>query len=407
MARSAGLALYLASRGLAKGKTPRDQGVEREARPPGDLVWFHAGPGTRPHALVELARRHAVARADGAAVVTSDDDTGTALAAPLLTDIAPAENAKDIRRFLDHWRPDAVVLAGDVVQPLALTELQRRGIATYLVDARLPEPVARRLRWAPGAAASLFRDVTRILVPTEGEAQAFRRLRVPAERVEAAGHLEEGTAPLPCNRTDHLALAALLATRPVWLAAPVERDEVEAVLSAHTRASRLAHRLLLILSPADPADGPALRDRLEAAGWTTALRSEGGEPDAEVRIFVADVPGEEGLWYRLAPVTFLGSSLLRGGQGHDPCEPAALGSAILVGPQTGRHRALVQRFLAAGAARTVGSGEALGEAVADLLAPDRSAEMARRAWEITSSGAELTDRILDLLARALDEREPA
>ena len=406
MARSAGLALYLASRSLASGKTQRDQEVDRPARPPGELVWFHAGVGTRPDALVELARRHTARRAGGGAVVTFGAEPGITLAPPLCADVAPSENAKDIRCFLDHWRPDAVLLAGDVVQPVALTEAQDRGIPVCLVDARIPETVARRLRWAPGAGASLFRDVAWIITSTEAEAQTFRRLRAPAERVEAAGHLEEGTAPLPCNRTDHSALAALLAARPVWLAAPVEAGEVEAVIAAHARASRLAHRLLLILCPADPEDGPALRDRLEAEDWQAALRSDGGEPDAEVRVFVADVPGEAGLWYRLSPVTFLGRSLLRGGQGHDPCEPAALGSAILTGPETGRYRGLFQRFLAAGAARTVSTGEALGEAVADLLAPDRSAEMARRAWEITSSGAELTDRVLDLLGTALDEREP-
>jgi 3-deoxy-D-manno-octulosonic-acid transferase len=122
---------------------------------------------------------------------------------------------------------------------------------------------------------------------------------------------------------------------------------------------------------------------------------------------VADVPGEAGLWYRLAPITFLGGSLLRGGQGHDPCEPAALGSAILTGPDTGATGESFQRFLAAGAARTAGSAEALGEAVADLLAPDRAAEMARRAWEITSAGSDLTDRVIELVTQSLDERDGA
>jgi 3-deoxy-D-manno-octulosonic-acid transferase len=67
----------------------------------------------------------------------------------------------------------------------------------------------------------------------------------------------------------------------------------------------------------------------------------------------------------------------------------------------------VQRFLAAGAARTAGSAEALGEAVADLLAPDRTAEMARRAWEITSAGSEVTDRVIALVEQVLDAPETA
>jgi 3-deoxy-D-manno-octulosonic-acid transferase len=187
----------------------------------------------------------------------------------------------------------------------------------------------------------------------------------------------------------------------------VENQEVEAVLTAHRRATRVAHRLLLILSPANPEDGPALRDAIGKEEWTVALRSDGGEPDPDVQVFVADVAGEAGLWYRLAPIAFLGGSLVRGGRGGDPCEPAALGSAILTGPDTRRHRRRFQRFLAAGAARTAGSAEALGEAVADLLAPDRAAEMARKAWDITSAGAELTDRVIDLVALSLDEREHA
>jgi 3-deoxy-D-manno-octulosonic-acid transferase len=45
--------------------------------------------------------------------------------------------------------------------------------------------------------------------------------------------------------------------------------------------------------------------------------------------------------------------------------------------------------------------------VADLLSPDRAAEMARRAWEITSAGSEVTDRVIELVAQSLDERESA
>jgi 3-deoxy-D-manno-octulosonic-acid transferase len=406
MPRSAGLALYLASRALsASGKDKQKQSFELSDRPPGDLVWFHAGPGSEADALTEVARRLTHRRPGTAVVLTSSEALAGDLAPPLYAAGEPEENARDIKKFLDHWRPDAVALAGDVAFPAAMVEVQDRGIPIHLVDTRLPEILARRLRWAPRAGEALFRRVSHILTATEAEAETFRRLRAPPDRVEACGHLEEGTAPLPCNRSDHAALAQLLSARPVWLAISVEPEEVEAVLAAHRRAMRVAHRLLLILSPAHAEDGPALRGAIEREDWTVALRSDGGEPDPDVQVFVADVAGEAGLWYRLAPIAFLGGSLVRGGRGGDPCEPAALGSAILTGPDTRRHRRRFQRFLAAGAARTAGSAEALGEAVADLLAPDRAAEMARKAWEITSAGAELTDRVIDLVALSLDERE--
>ena len=408
MPRSAGLALYLASRSLpARAKSGPAGQTEPAERPSGAVVWCHAGAGSDADALVEVARRIGERRPKTSVVVTGRDEAALPLAPPLHAAGDPEDTSREIRRFLDHWRPDAVVLAGDVVRPAAMLEVQARGVPLLLVDARLPDSFARSLRWAPGAGATLFRDVTRILTRTDAEADVFRRLKAPADRIEARGNLEEGTAPLPCNRSDHAALAQLLATRPVWLAIGVAPAEVGAVLSAHLRARRIAHRLLLILSPAAPEDGPALRDALDAEGWTVALRSDGEEPDPDVQVFVADVPGESGLWYRLAPITFLGGSLAGALPGRDPCEPAALGSAILTGPSNDRYRRRLQRFRAAGAARTVGSAEALGEAVADLLAPDRTAEMARRAWEITSAGSETTDRVIELVGQALDEREGA
>lgn len=368
---------------------------------------MHAGPATDADAVTEVARRIADRRPGTSVVLTAVDLLARSLAPALFPVAGPDENSRDIKRFLDHWRPAAVVLAGEVTTPAAMVEVQSRGIPLLLVEARLPDTFARRLRWTPGAAASLLGSISHILTPTEADAETFRRLKARPDRVEAKGHLEEGTAPLPCNRADHAALAQLLAARPVWLAISVEAGEVEAVVAAHRRAMRMAHRLLLILSPARPDDGPALRDALEAEEWLVALRSDGEEPDPEIQIFVADVPGESGLWYRLAPITFLGGSLVRGGEGRDPCEPAALGSAILTGPEAGIYRRRVQRFLAAGAARTAGSAEALGEAVADLLAPDRTAEMARRAWEITSAGSEVTDRVIALVEQVLDAPETA
>jgi 3-deoxy-D-manno-octulosonic-acid transferase len=408
MPRSAGLALYLASRSLApRKKGNRNQGLEVPDRPPGDLVWVHAAPATDTDAVVEVARRIADRRPGTSVVITATDPIAQTLTPPLFVAAEVEENTREIKKFLDHWRPDAAVFSGEVTSPAAMVELQSRRIPLHLVDARLPDSFARRLRWAPGAGASLFGAVAHILTPTEADAESFRRAKAPHDRVEPKGHLEEGTAPLPCSRADLNALAKLLAARPVWLAMAVDPGEVEAVVAAHRRAMRMAHRLLLILSPASPEEGPALRDALEADDWVVALRSDGEEPDPEIQIFVADVPGEAGLWYRLSPITFLGGSLIRGGQGRDPCEPAALGSAILTGPDAGPYRRRIQRFLAAGAARTAGSADALGEAVADLLAPDRAAEMARRAWEITSAGSELTDRVIDLVTQSLDEREPA
>jgi hypothetical protein len=53
--------------------------------------------------------------------------------------------------------------------------------------------------------------------------------------------------------------------------------------------------------------------------------------DRGTDVYVADTIGELGLIYRLAPIVFMGGSLVRHG-GQNPIEAAKLGAAILHGP---------------------------------------------------------------------------
>jgi 3-deoxy-D-manno-octulosonic-acid transferase len=61
-------------------------------------------------------------------------------------------------------------------------------------------------------------------------------------------------------------------------------------------------------------------------------------------------------------------------------------------------------LLEAGASRQIHDARGLGRAVEDLLAPDRAAELAHRAWAVVSQGAEATDRVADAVGRILDQR---
>ena len=215
--------------------------------------------------------------------------------------------------------------------------------------------------------------------------------------------MEEDSAALPCLEAERAALARTLGTRPVWLAASLPEMEETSIIAAHRAALRMAHRLILIIVPQDPTRADPLARRLEAEeGWSVALRSAEQEPEPETEVYIADSASEYGLWYRLAPITFLGGSLLGQGCGRDPLEPAALGSAIVYGPRPGAFGTTFGRLGAARAARAVTSGADLGEALGDLLSPDRTARLAQAAWAVASDGAEVTEHVMTLIRRVMD-----
>ena len=138
----------------------------------------------------------------------------------------------------------------------------------------------------------------------------------------------------------------------------------------------------------------------EGEDWQVARRAQDEEPEPETEVYIADNAQEFGLWYRLAPITFMGGSLSGQGCIRDPLEPAALGSAILYGPRPGLFGTTFGRLGAARAARAVGSPTDLAEG--DLLSPDRAARLAQAAWAVTSDGAEVTDKVHALIRNIMD-----
>ena len=127
-------------------------------------------------------------------------------------------------------------------------------------------------------------------------------------------------------------------------------------------------------------------------------------PDETTQVILADTAGELGLWYRIAPITFMGGSLCEGAHGSDPNEPAAHGSAIIHGPNVRAYQPAYSRFAEAGAARGVRDADTLAQAVQSIIPPDRSAAMAHAAWDVATQGAAMMDRLVALVGETLDAR---
>ncbi len=395
MAYSLGLTLYNLS-----GRRDLAAGADRPPRPAGPLVWLHAPSAEPARALLELARR--LNDEDGVSVLlTCPDplpDRDHALVQP-----PPPDTPVEARAFLDHWRPELAIFSEGELRPALLHEAVERNLPLMMVGGRSPCFIRERDGWYPGLMRGLLAHFRTVLTVDDVSARAFRKAGATPSAVEVTGKLEEESAALPYLEAERDSLARQLATRPVWLAAALPESEEAAVIAAHRAALRLAHRLLLIVVPLDPARVEPLAQRMEKdEGWTVALRADEQEPDSETEVYIADSMNEFGLWYRLAPITYLGGSLAGNGCIRDPLEPAALGSAILYGPRPGAYGATFGRLGAARAARAVGSATDLAEALGDLLSPDRAARLAQAAWAVASDGAEVTDRVMQMIRRIMD-----
>ncbi|MRX49655.1 3-deoxy-D-manno-octulosonic acid transferase [Paracoccus sp. S-4012] len=314
------------------------------------------------------------------------------------TGVAP--DPGDAATMLRELRPAAILLVGDDLPEELLLAAGRARLPVILADARLHGLRPPQL-WQRSRRRAAVEALTRVLVADAAAQSAAIRAGVPEGRVERTGPLMATPAPPGCSEAERAALAAALRGRQVWFAAAVPEAEEAAVLAAHETALQHSHRALLVVAPADPERAQALMLRAEAQGLGAALRSQTDEPGPDIQVLVADDPGEAGLWYRLAPVTYAGGTLAGGATAPDPFAPAALGSAILRGPQTGAAPAAWAALEAGRALRPVRDEADLGPGVEELLAPERAAELAARAWAVSTAGAAVAQRIAAAVAAVL------
>lgn len=394
------------ARGGAEAKRQAERlGRASQLRPDGPLIWFHASFPSEEGALLDLVKRLSVLHEKASFLLTTDQDAAQAGDPPgrLIHQFIPQEAHLPIEGFLSYWRPTIGFWAGLSLRPALLAETFRRGIPMNLIDASTGPILPTN--W-PKLNSSTLKKFKRLLATEHNAAEHLIEKGAAPDTVEAVGPLQEEAQTLPCSQTERNTIGTTLKARPVWLATSVSEAEEDLIIAAHRRASSLAHRLILILSPQSPERAPIIAKRLIDEGFTVAQRAVEGEPDATTEIFVADSEDDLGLWYRLAPITFMGNTLdIRGTGGRSPLEPAALGSAILHGPNTGPHSASYARFTQAAAARRIESGKALGKALSELLAPDKLANMAHAAWRVSTGGADLTERIIELVTEKLDQKE--
>ena len=400
MKRSLALAIYLVMAARRSSETV----TRPDVRPKGQLIWLHAGEGATLQSLGQLAERLVQEPGHPQVLLTAEGQVPPDLGAMphgTIADTLPPDRLDAVRAFLDHWHPDLALFAGTSLPPALVVETHARAIPFILADVKMTEQVAGRWRWRKGMAASLLARFTYILARDPDTAMILEKLGGKGIGVSVAGRIEETTDPLLCSEVERNTLAHLLQARPVWLAVGCQQAEQDAVLAAHANAMRGAHRMLLIFATDSSAQALALNDRMTREGWIVGQRSRDEEPDPEVQLYIADTEGELGLWYRLAPVTYMGGTLFKDGAGRNPFEPAALGSAIIHGPHTSPYPDAYGRLRAADAARLVNTPAELSEAVGDLTAPDKAAILAHNAWSVSSGGAEVAERVVRRISAAL------
>ena len=308
------------------------RGEARVQRPHGPLIWAHGASVGEMLAVIPLVE--ALRERHFNVLVTSGTVTSARLAeerlpAGAIHQFVPLDTPAFTKRFLDHWRPNLALLAESDLWPNLIMGCAAKGVPLILVNGRLSERSFTRWRYLPRTIGALLGCFDLCLTQSEPDAERYTELGAP--RVSMTGNLKLDVPAPPVDAGKLNEMRVAVRQRPVVAAASTHAGEEAVVIDAHRRLKQSFPGLLTIIAPRHPERGRGVVEIATAAGLNAVARSRGLLPDRGTDVYVADTIGELGMLYRLAPIVFMGGSLVRHG-GQNPIEAAKLGSAILHGP---------------------------------------------------------------------------
>jgi len=391
-------------RRLRRGKEIRARLRERRGhaemnRPPGALVWLHAasvGELTSVFGLIERIISQQISVLVTSGTVTSAMLAAQRLPPAVIHQFVPLDAPRYIRRFLGHWQPDLALLVESDLWPNLIIESSPRGVPIIRVNGRLSESSFRRWRRFPRTIAALLDRFDMCLARMPADAKFFTDLGAP--RVLITGNLKFDVPAPPVGLDKLNQLRAAIGNRPVLGATSTHPGEEAVVIAAHRMLRMRIPNLLTAIAPRHPERGAGIAQIAAAGQLKSVLRSRGQLPDAATDVYIADTIGELGLIYRLAPIVFIGGSLVRHG-GQNPIEAAKLGAAILHGPNVSNFLEIYRALDAVNGAALIGDAETLADRTFMWLR-DQTARAA--AAEAAHNTVMALGGALDRTAQALD-----
>lgn len=285
----------------------------------------------------------------------------------------PYDLCWSVANFIRAFKPKFGLFMETEAWPTMVFYCAEIGLPLFLVNARLSERSARRVKRFGNAGRSLFQAFSGILAQTQLDADRYRGLGV--KQVKIVGNLKFDVPLDPSLIQQGKAWKQELQSKQrLMVCAASTRDGEEAIILKAWKDLLFGNTFqvapLLCLVPRHPERFSEVANQIQDAGLTFRCRSEWIDTpkgDANVDVILGDSMGEMLMYYSAADVVVMGGSLLPFG-GQNLIEACAAGCPVLLGEHTYNFQQAALDAIDMGAAKRIqGEPVALVEALKELL----------------------------------------
>ncbi len=298
-------------------------------RPGGNLVWLHGASVGESLSLLPIVQQ---IRANNPSIhfliTTTTVSSAKIIAARLpnncIHQYIPYDAKAFVNKFLNYWKPQAAILVESELWPNIILGLKKRAIPTFLLNARLSDKSFKNWKRFAFIARSFLNSFQHIYTQSDTFTGLYKRLGV--NNVETLGNIKVISEPLPCDKSELNFWQAFIGNRPCWIAASTHAGEEERIIEIHKILKEKIPNIVTIIAPRHVERCEGLLNQFYDLPISCF-----SDPVDTSEIILIDRYAKLGIFYRLCPISFIGNSLIEKGGGHNPLEPAMLGSLPLWG----------------------------------------------------------------------------
>ena len=279
----------------------------------------------------------------------------------------PLDLAGAVARFLNRLQPRLIIIMETEIWPNLYLAAQHRKIPLVIANARLSEGSVKQYQRFSGLVKKVLQTVAWVGAQSTKDAARMISCGTRYRNTCVTGNLKFNLQISPILFEQGQALRSDWGpSRPVLVAGSTHEADESVIIPAFIELRKNLPEALLILVPRHPERFKRATQAARSAGLNVALFSEGENCTRQTECYVIDAMGKLMTYYACADAVFVGGSMGEQG-GHNALEPAAMGKAIMVGPNTVNAKEIVDELIESGAVVRVNNQQEFQKAALQIL----------------------------------------
>ena len=306
------------------------------------LVWLHAASLGEVVSATSLSIGLREVGFKGVILITSGTKTSSFFLKDykdILHQYHPLDNKVWVDRFINFWKPDALIMIESEVWPNLIMRAKKMSIPVIMASAQISNKSFKRItKLGNQGTKFLFDQIDMIFTTDSNQTKKFKKLG--GKKVFTSTSLKVSMPPKAPNKTLIQKFKEVKKKKTIMLAASTREGEENIFIKCVNLLNKDTSNILLIIAPRHIKRAKEIS---KLYGLNIKLKSKGEYPSIQDNFWISDTYGEMSSLYTLAEIVFVGGSLFPFG-GHNPSEACYYNSKIITGPHTEKCQEIVDQM---------------------------------------------------------------